>query len=53
VAVIVGDDETAAGEASVKPLRADRGQSRVPVERLPAILTDMIYAEESEWPPTT
>ena len=53
VAVIVGDDETAAGEASVKPLRADRGQQRVPLDRLPAVLTDTIYAEESEWPPTT
>jgi histidyl-tRNA synthetase len=48
VAVIVGDDEAAAGEASVKPLRADRGQVRVPLERLPAVLTDLIYAEESE-----
>jgi histidyl-tRNA synthetase len=53
VAVIVGDDETAAGEASVKPLRADGSQLRVPLERLPEVLTDMIYAEESEWPPTT
>jgi len=53
VAVIVGDDETAAGEASVKPLRAERGQRRVPLEELPAVLTDLIYAEESEWPPTT
>jgi histidyl-tRNA synthetase len=48
VAVIVGDDEAAAGEASVKPLRADRGQVRVPLERLPAALTDMIYPDESE-----
>jgi histidyl-tRNA synthetase len=53
VAVIVGDDEAAAGEASVKPLRADHGQVRVPLDRLPELLTDMIYAEESEWPPTT
>ena len=52
-AVIVGDDEAAAGEASVKPLRADGSQLRVPLDRLPAVLTDMIYAEESEWPPTT
>jgi histidyl-tRNA synthetase len=48
VAVIVGDDEAAAGEASVKPLRDDRGQVRVPLDRLPAVLTDMIYADESE-----
>ena len=38
----MGDDEAAAGEASVKPLRADRGQVRVPLDRLPALLTDMI-----------
>jgi histidyl-tRNA synthetase len=49
VAVIVGDDEAAAGEASVKPLRDDRGQVRVPLDRLPAVLTDMIYADD---PPT-
>ncbi len=48
VAVIVGDDEAAAGEASVKPLRDDRGQVRVPLDRLPAVLTEMIYADESE-----
>ena len=48
VAVIVGDDEAAAGEASVKPLRADRGQVRVPLDRLPALLTDMIYTDESK-----
>jgi histidyl-tRNA synthetase len=48
VAVIVGDDEAAAGEAAVKPLRADRGQVRVPLDRLPAVLTDMIYTEETE-----
>jgi histidyl-tRNA synthetase len=48
VAVIVGDDEAAAGEAAVKPLRADRGQVRVPLDRLPALLTDMIYTEETE-----
>jgi len=48
VAVIVGDDEAAAGEASVKPLRDDRGQVRVALDRLPAALTDLIYADESE-----
>jgi histidyl-tRNA synthetase len=47
VAVIVGDDEAAAGEAAVKPLRADRGQVRVPLDRLPAVLTDLIYTDES------
>jgi histidyl-tRNA synthetase len=47
VAVIVGDDEAAVREAAVKPLRADRGQVRVPLDRLPAVLTDLIYTDES------
>ena len=38
VAVIVGDAEVAAGEVSVKPLRADRPQSTVPRDRMqPAV----------------
>jgi histidyl-tRNA synthetase len=48
VAVILGDDEAAAGEASLKPLREDRAQLRVPLDRLPAALTDLIYADENE-----
>ncbi len=48
VAVIVGDDEAAAGDASVKPLRDERGQTRVPLDHLPALLTELIYAEEGE-----
>jgi histidyl-tRNA synthetase len=45
VAVIVGDDEASAREASVKPLREDHGQTRVSLERLPEVLTDLLYAE--------
>ena len=52
VAVIVGDDETAAGEASVKPLRADRGAARP--DRPAAGGTDRHdLRQKSEWPPTT
>jgi histidyl-tRNA synthetase len=47
-AVIVGDDEAGAGEASVKLLRAEREQMRVPLDRLPATLTDLLYMDESE-----
>jgi len=48
IAVIVGDDETRAREASVKPLREERGQMRVSLEQLPALVTDLLYTDESE-----
>jgi histidyl-tRNA synthetase len=48
VAVIVGDDEANAGEASVKPLREDRAQTRVPLDELPAVLTEILYTDENE-----
>jgi histidyl-tRNA synthetase len=47
IAVIVGDDEANAREASVKPLREDRDQMRVPLEELPAVLTDILYMGET------
>jgi histidyl-tRNA synthetase len=48
VAVIIGDDEANAREASVKPLREDRDQKRVPLDELPAVLTDTLYMDETE-----
>jgi histidyl-tRNA synthetase len=48
VAVIIGDDEAAAGEASVKLLREQRGQSRVALERLADAVSDLLYGEDSE-----
>jgi histidyl-tRNA synthetase len=48
LAVIIGDDEAAAGEASIKPLREQRGQSRVALERLADAVSDLLYGEESE-----
>ncbi len=48
VAVIVGDDEANAREASVKPLREDRDQTRVPLDELPAVLTNTLYVDETE-----
>jgi histidyl-tRNA synthetase len=48
VAVIVGDDEANAREASVKPLREDRDQTRVPLDELPAVLTNTLYMDETE-----
>ncbi len=47
VAVIVGDDEAAARAASVKPLREDRAQTRVPLDALAAALTDLLYGEQT------
>jgi histidyl-tRNA synthetase len=48
VAVIVGDDEANAREASLKPLREDREQKRVPLDELAAVLTDTLYVDETE-----
>ncbi len=48
VAVIIGDDEATAREVSVKPLREDRDQKRVPLDELPAVLTDTLYVDETE-----
>lgn len=48
VAVIIGEEEAAAGEATLKPLREDRGQSRVALDRLADAVSDLMYGEESE-----
>jgi histidyl-tRNA synthetase len=49
VAVIVGDDEANAGEASVKPLREAREQTRVPLDKLRETLVKYyIVPEETE-----
>ena len=47
VAVIVGDDEAAAREASVKSLRVERAQIRLALDALPESLSQLLYAEES------
>jgi len=43
VAVIVGDDEASAGEASVKLLREERAQFRVTLEALPDAVSDLLF----------
>ncbi|HLU77247.1 MAG TPA: histidine--tRNA ligase [Burkholderiales bacterium] len=48
IAVVIGDDEAAAHEVSVKPLREERGQWRVSVEQLPEAITDLLYGEQGE-----
>jgi histidyl-tRNA synthetase len=47
VAVIIGDEEADAGEASIKPLREERVQFRVALERLSDAVSDLLYGEES------
>jgi histidyl-tRNA synthetase len=43
VAVIVGDEEAQAEEASVKALREERAQFRVPLGRLPEAISDLLF----------
>jgi histidyl-tRNA synthetase len=47
VAVIIGDEEADAGEASIKPLREERVQFRVALEQLSDAVSDLLYGEES------
>jgi histidyl-tRNA synthetase len=47
VAVIIGDEEAAAGEASVKPLREERAQFRVALEQITDAVSDLLYGEDS------
>ena len=48
VAVIVGDEEARALEASVKPLREAVDQVRVRLDDLPEAVAELLYQEESE-----
>ncbi len=48
IAAIIGDDEAAAGEVTVKPLREERGQSRVALERLADAVSELLYGEHFE-----
>jgi histidyl-tRNA synthetase len=48
VAVIVGDDEANAQAASVKPLREDRAQTRVPLDELPTTVKYILNLDETE-----
>ena len=48
VALIVGDDEAAAGEVSVKPLREAREQFRVSIDAVADAIAELIYEGEVE-----
>ena len=48
LAVIIGDDEAAAGEATLKPLRAATEQRRVAVDQLADAIGELIFEWEDE-----
>jgi len=48
VAVIVGDDEARAGEASIKPLREARQQFRVNMDAIADAIAQLLYEDETE-----
>ncbi len=47
IAVIIGEEEAAAGEASVKPLREERSQFRVALDGIADAVSDLLYGEDS------
>lgn len=48
IALIIGEEEAAANEATLKPLREERDQWRVEVEQLPTAISDVLYGGEEE-----
>jgi len=46
IAVIIGDDEAAAGEASVKLLREERAQQRAPLAQLADTIANLLFGTE-------
>ena len=45
---VIGDDEAAAGEVSLKPLRSGGEQIRIPMEILPETLADRLLESEQD-----
>jgi len=50
LAVIIGDDEAAGNEASVKHLRREREQVRVARQALPDAVTNLLFVEDDQEP---
>ena len=48
LALIVGEDEAAAGEVSVKPLRGPGGQQRIALDQLPETVAALMFAEDED-----
>ncbi len=48
-ALVIGDEEAAAHEVAVKPLRGERGEQwRVAVDQLPEAIADLLYGAQGE-----
>ncbi|WP_449191458.1 His/Gly/Thr/Pro-type tRNA ligase C-terminal domain-containing protein, partial [Thauera sp.] len=47
VAVVIGEEEAAAGEVGLKPLRGGGVQLRVSLEALPEAMAALLYSDES------
>ncbi|MBN8441395.1 MAG: histidine--tRNA ligase [Thauera sp.] len=48
VAVVIGEDEAAAGEVGIKPLRGPGAQQRVALDALPDVVAALMFSEEDE-----
>ena len=48
VAIVIGEDEAAAGEVGLKPLRGGGAQQRVTLEALPEAMAGVLYSEQPE-----
>ncbi|MBS0511311.1 MAG: histidine--tRNA ligase [Proteobacteria bacterium] len=48
VALVIGEDEAAAGEVGIKPLRGPGAQQRVALEALPETLAMLMFSEQDE-----
>jgi histidyl-tRNA synthetase len=48
VAIVIGEDEAAAGEVGLKPLRGGGAQQRVSLDALPEAMAGLLYSEEPE-----
>ena len=48
VALVIGEDEAAAGEIGLKPLRGPGGQQRIALDALPEAVAGLLYSEEED-----
>ncbi|AUL99269.1 histidine--tRNA ligase [Zoogloeaceae bacteirum Par-f-2] len=48
VALVIGEDEAAAGEVGLKPLRGPGGQQRIALQSLPEAVAGLLYADQGD-----
>ena len=48
VAIVIGEDEAAAGEVGLKPLRFSGAQQRVPIDELVEAMAALMFPEEDD-----